>query len=762
MKAPGQPNSNPYYSNVPQPVSAPVRRLRFLVLAGMLALWMCLIAGKLVLLQVFEHHHYMVEAEHQQMRTFEVAPRRGVLYDRNLHELATTMMVDSVYAVPSELHDNAGHDNKEQAAEILSEIVHQDGDPFTTRERIEARINASRNFAWIARKLDPETAERVRQMQLKGIYFQKEFKRFYPDNELAAGVLGYVGTDDTGLSGLELQFDDEMHGVPGQMLTMADARRHTLASTERDPEPGEDLVLTIDQNIQFIAERALDEELARDHAIRGTAVVMDPHTGEVLALAMRPTFNPNDVRHVDKELLTNPAVSNIYEPGSTFKLVTYSAALDSAGVKPDDIVDCQGGSINLYGRIIHDDKSDIGIGKVTVQRALERSSDVGAVKMALKVGNEKFYDYMRGFGFGQRTGIELPYETHGLLRAPHQWSATSIGSLAIGQEVGVTPVQLAAMVSAIANGGTYLPPHILAGQKSIVNGKLRALPLKPGDGVPNPLPDGAHRVISEMTSAQMRKMMEGIVLNGTGKEAALNGYSSGGKTGTAQKIDIVTHTYSKTKHVASFAGVAPISNPAITVAVVIDSPQGASYYGGAVSAPVFAQIAQQTLEYLGVPYDREVRPVKSKPIPTQIAEETPAERVGDQNALFAGISDLPKDDPIRAAAEHKDSTDSDIATASGPSMKASPATSTSATLVQASAVRVNAGQPVAATSAHPVSAGMVLAPALIGKPVRAAMETLMAQGLHLQALGSGVARAQSPPPGTPLAPGAQVLVRFSR
>jgi cell division protein FtsI (penicillin-binding protein 3) len=746
------------YPSVPQPVSAPVRRVRFLVLGAVLFAWMLVIGGRLVMVQIFEHHHYMVEAERQQNRTFEVAPRRGVIYDRNLHQMATTVQVDSVYADPNELHDKDGHDNKDQDAEILSAIVHQDGDAFTTKDAILARMNAGRGFAWVAHKLDPETAERVREINLKGIYFQKEFKRIYPDDELAAQVLGYVGTEDTGLGGLELEFDDEMHGVPGHMLTAMDARRHTLASTERDPEPGEDLVLTIDQNIQFIAERALAAELQRDHALRGTAVVMDPHTGQVLALATLPTFNPNDFRHVSADLLQDRAVSDVYEPGSTFKLVTYSAALDSAGVKPDDIVDCQGGSINLYGRIIHDDKSDIGIGKVTVETALERSSDVGAVKMALKVGDQKFYDYMKAFGFGNRSGIELPGETRGILRPLKHWSATSIGSLAIGQEVGVTPVQLAAMVSTIANGGTYLPPHILAGEAAQANGKLRPLPLKPEDGVPNPLPEGAHRVISEMTAAEMRKMMEGIVLNGTGKEAALNGYSSGGKTGTAQKIDVVTHTYSKTKHIASFAGVAPISNPAITVAVVIDSPQGASYYGGAVSAPVFAQIAQQTLEYLGVPYDREVKATKAKPLPPQqIAEDAPQDQGSDQQALFAAISDLPKDDPLRAAAEAKPAV-APSSVANTPHAAARPSALPASEMASG---QVQAGPSERASGNHTLPAGMVAAPMLIGKPVRAAMETLMAEGLHLQALGSGVARAQSPAAGTPLAPGAQVLVRFT-
>jgi cell division protein FtsI (penicillin-binding protein 3) len=345
-------------------------------------------------------------------------------------------------------------------------------------------------------------------------------------------------------------------------------------------------------------------------AAHGTVVVQDPHTGQILALAISPRFNPNDKKHMDSSVLQNLAVSDVYEPGSTFKLVTYAAAIDGAGVEPTDIVDCQGGAWTMYGRTLHDDKDD-HFGRVTVQYALEHSSDVGAAKLAMKLGNDKFYSYMKAFGFGERSGIELPSETRGLLRAPRKWGATSFMSLAIGQEVGVTPVQLAAMVSTIANGGEYIPPHILLQSTDQMKGDSRLQPaaFHPANQVEANLPDGAHRVIKELTAAKMREIMRGIVIEGTGKAAALNGYSSGGKTGTAQKIDVATHTYSHTKLVASFAGMAPVSNPAITVAVVIDTPTVGSLYGAAVSAPVFAQVAQEVLEYLGVPHDQ---PLKTK------------------------------------------------------------------------------------------------------------------------------------------------------
>src|SRR3984893_12031112 len=634
-----------------QTLTAPIRRIRFAYVALVFCFWTMLIGTRLIWLQVVRHGDFVERAARQQQRTFEVAPRRGVLYDRNLRELAMTVLVDSVYAVPSELGENRAN-----AAELLGEIVHSDArDNFTSKQQMLARFNASRNFAWVARRLDAETATRVRELNLKGVYLQKEFKRFYPNNDLAAQVLGYVGTDDVGLGGLERQFDDDMHGVAGHMVIGVDAKRQALTSEESQPMPGENLVLSIDANIQYMAERALDAQMEKVKALHGTVVVQDPHTGQILALAVSPRFNPNDQRHMDASVLENLAVSDIYEPGSTFKLVSYAAALDAAGVEPTDIVDCQGGAMTMYGRTLHDDGSDGHLGQVTVQYALEKSSDVGAAKMALKLGNQKFYDYMRAFGFGDRSGIELPSETRGLLRNPKKWGATSILSMAIGQEVGVTPVQLVTMVSTIANGGVYMPPHILLQSTDEMKGDPRLKPaaFRPSNQLPEKLPDGAHRVIKELTSAKMRMMMQSIVVEGTGRRAALNGYSAGGKTGTAQKIDPVTHTYSHTKLVASFAGVAPVSNPAISVAVVIDTPTVGTRYGAETSAPVFAQVAQQVLEYLGVPHDQ---PLKTKKEMQQIAAQRdvfadgPSESGADINALFAEVNNLPADDPLRTQA----------------------------------------------------------------------------------------------------------------
>ena len=746
---------------------------RFWFVCAFFLFWAGAITTRLFWLQIVRHGDYVERADKQQQRTFEVAPRRGILYDRNLRELAMTVQVDSIYAVPSEI------DNKQTAAQTLAAIVHTDPEDSQTREdQIVHRLDEGKSFAWIARRVTPEISEKVRALNLKGIYFQKEFQRFYPDNQIAAQVLGYVGLDDNGLGGLEGKFDSKLHGVPGRMFTAMDARRHVLGSVAHEPEPGQNLQLTIDENIQYMAERALDHNMEKTHADNGTIVVQDVHTGQILALAIRPTFNPNQFRHTTPALLKDHAVSDVYEPGSVFKLVTYSSALDSNVAKPDDMIDCQGGQITLAGRVIHDDKSDRGMGVVTVATALAKSSDVAAVKLALKVGPDRFYQYIRSFGFGARSGVELPGETRGLLRSPSKWNGSSIGSIAIGQEVGVTPVQLVTMVSAIANGGVYLPPHVLMAGQLDANGQRAAVvqtaaPFRADEELPDPLPTGAHRVISTMAAAQMRKMMEGVVLYGTGKPAQLNGYSSGGKTGTAQKVDPVTHLYSKTMHIASFAGFAPVNNPVISVAVVMDNPKGMSYYGTAVSAPVFAEVAQQVLEYLNVPHDIDVQQPKTKTDLKEAKAEKPIEEDdsdADQanvNALFAAANDLPADDPLRQPLEP--------ATQQSTQVVGQPAS----TIVNNSApAKPGEAQPQAAsaqaTSAAPatpppkptyvaINDGKQLkVPSLVGLPIRNVIEMTAAAGLQVEISGSGTVREQAPAAGTQVPSGTKVVVHCGR
>src|SRR5271169_278714 len=552
---------------------------RLYILAAVLFLWVVAVLARLVDLQVIKYQSFLNLASRQHGRTIDVDPRRGTIYDRNGGELAMSIDVDSVFAVPSEIPD------QETTAQILATVLNLDA------QELLAHLRSQKNFAWVKRKLDAETSERVRNLNLRGIYFRKEPMRFYPKRDLAAQTIGYVGVDDEGLGGIELKFDDDLRGMPGREMIFVDARRKWYGRVERQPDPGQNLVLTLDVTIQYIAEKELERAMEETKAVAGTVVVQNPKTGEILALANRPTFNPNIFNSVPKEALKNRAVSDVYEPGSVFKTVTYSAAIEQKVVTPEDHVDCQGGSITIFGMTIHDAHK---MGVLTIAEAYAHSSDVAAVKTGMKLGDVRFDDYIRSYGFGAQTGIELPGESRGLKKPLNRWSKVSIGAMSMGQEIGVTAVQVVSMVSTIANDGVYTPPRIVAG----------ALP---PNAAPKPVvfhPAQQHRVISTMTAVQMKKMMEGVVLYGTARRAILDGYTVAGKTGTAQKVDPTTGAYSKTKYVASFVGFAPVNNPAVTIAVILDSAQGL-HQGGQVSAPVFKRIAQQVLEYMHVPHDIE-------------------------------------------------------------------------------------------------------------------------------------------------------------
>src|SRR2546423_7675424 len=582
---------------VPKPSPKPTTRLYFL--AGFLLLWFVIICIRLMWVQVVDYAFFSKQALRQQQRSIEVSPVRGYIYDRNGNQLAESMAADSVFAVPSEIPD------VHATAGILGKILKADS------TEIENRLRASHAFAWVSRKVDADISSRIRALNLKGIYFQKESKRFYPKRELAAQVLGYVGMDDEGLGGLERSYDASLRGKPGRMLISLDARRKWLGRVERQPEPGANLVLTIDEKIQYIVERELEAAMQQTRALAGTVIVQDPKTGQILALANRPTVNPNALRKSAAAALKDRAVSDVYEPGSTFKIVTLAAALEEKLTRPEEGVDCQTGAIEIAGHRIHDHKP---YGELTVAQVLANSSDVGAIKIALRLGEERFDHYIRAFGFGRQTGIELPGETRGLTKPVSRWSKVSIGAISMGQEIGVSPLQLVSMISTIANDGGYVPSRVVMGTTA-PRSIAQMVAFHPVEG---------KRVISPMTAAQMKRMMEGVVLGGTGKKAILNGYSSAGKTGTAQKIDPATGRYSKSHYIASFSGFAPVNNPAVSVLVVLDSPVGL-HEGGQVSAPVFSRVAQQVLAYLNVPHDVEFQDPRRLMLRAKIKDEDVAE-----------------------------------------------------------------------------------------------------------------------------------------
>ena len=693
------------------------KRLYFL--GAILFLWLFVVVFRLVELQVVQYGEFEQRAAKQQQRTIDVSPRRGIIYDRNGHELAMSVNVDSVFAVPSEVPDQG------TTADLLARILKVDSKSLLTK------MKASHSFCWIARKLDPDVSARIRALNLRGIYFQQESKRYYPKRELAAQALGYVGLDDEGLAGLEHAYESTLAGKPGTMMISMDARRRRFARVEKKPEAGDNLVLTIDEKIQWIVERELDQAMQDTKAEAAMVVVQNPRTGEILALANRPTFDLNNTKRITPALLKDHAVSDIYEPGSVFKTVTFSAALNEGLVHPNEMVDTQGGVINVNGLRIHDLHR---LGTVPVSEAFAKSSDVAAVKTGLRLGDERFYKYIRDFGFGQQTGIELPGETRGMTKPPNRWSKVSIGAMSIGQEIGVTPLQVISMISTIANDGVYSPPRIVAGVTKPTAVGPQTIAYKPPQ---------TRRVISTMTAAQMRQLMEGVVLFGTARRAILDGYTSAGKTGTAQKVDPSTGRYSHTDYVASFAGFAPVSNPQVSIVVVIDSAKGL-HQGGQISAPVFSRIAQQVLAYMHVPHDVDPKNDKLRMLRAKVRDED----------LEEGVPGHAEDGLEVAQAQAAPEVKREPA-------KLEPVVKPTAVVAKNEPMPTSVPETPSGTVVLDVGGGPTV-PSFLGKSMRAAIEMAQSNGIELDAVGSGTAREQSPPPGARMPAGGKVAVKFSR
>ena len=669
-------------------------QIRLVIVAAVLGLWTAAAVARLVDLQLLRYSDFLARAERQQQRIVEISPKRADILDRNLNELAMSTSLDSCFAVPAEISDT------DLAARLLSSVLSLSPDEVATR------LSSSRSFVWIARKLPPATVARIRQLNLRGIYFQKENQRFYPKRDLAAAVLGYVDIDEKGLGGIEYQLDSRIRSKAARMLILTDAHNRWYESADKTPEAGSSVVLTIDENIQFIAEKELATAIEETHARAGTVLVEDPSNGEILAMAGWPKFNPNAPAGSPAEARMNRAVGALYEPGSVFKIVTLSAAIDQGVTTPDEIVDCQMGAIYIAGHRIRDHKA---YGLLTVSQILAHSSDVGAIKIGLRLGAPKFYEYIRAYGFGELTGIDLPGENRGLLRRVENWTPVSVGSISMGQEVGVTPLQMINAVSAIANGGLLYRPHIV-------------LALRRGSQMDQEPQPAQRRVVRETTAAALRAMLGGVVLNGTGTKAQLDGYTSAGKTGTAQKIDPATGRYSATQLIASFVGFAPINNPAVTILVQLDSPVGL-HEGGSVAAPVFKRIAEQVLPYLNVPHDIPVSPTTLRA----------ARRL--QGNEIADVSDF---DPAQvSSALFTDSAQAEPISALLPVWASAPTLE----LAEGEGISV---------------------PDLTGKTVRQVTEICVQLGVNPVLVGAGTVQEQSPPPGTMVRRGASVIFRFGR
>ncbi len=672
--------------------------VRLLMVAGVALLWALAIVGRLTYLQLVRHSEYLTRAQKQQQRTIEITPQRGVIFDRDMHPLAMSVPVKSAFAVPAEIADES------LAAHLLSGIVN------VPQDVLEQRFQSSRSFAWVSRKLPPEKVEAVSALNLKGIYFQDENQRFYPKRDLAAHVLGFVDPDERGLGGIESELDSQIRGKSEKIIVMADARQRWFDGSEARRERGANVVLTLDEKIQYIAQRELAAAIAVTHALAGSVIVMNPSNGEILALANWPGFNPNAATNVAAESRMNRSVSAVYEPGSTFKLITLAAAFDQNVVRSDQIFDCEHGAIIVSGHRIRDHKP---FGLLTVADILAQSSDVGAIKIAGLVGAPRFYDYIRAFGFGAPTGVDLPGESRGLLRKVEIWSGISVASISMGQEVGVTPMQLATAVSAIANGGTWYRPHVIAELRRGSQLLAATGPLAPVE---------PRRVIRPETAATLRRLMEGVVLNGTGTRARLDGWTSAGKTGSAQKIDPNTGRYSPTQLIASFTGFAPINNPVVTILVSLDSPVG-PHEGGMVAAPVFKRIAEQVLPYLEVPRDV---PLNPRLIEAAYKRQDAVEESSLEDFTAADFSAQPEDTggdaaPVKAA-------------------KPKP---------RVAEVMMGADE-----------GGEITVPDFSGKTMREVTQTCLRLGLDPVLVGSNLATDQSPAEGSKVKRGARITVQF--
>ena len=542
--------------------------------AVIFGLWAVGVEARLVMLQIVEHDELVDRAERQQMQTRTLAAKRGDIVDRKGRMLATSVDADTIYAVPSAIADEAA---------TVRQLCSAFGD-CTSKERAEIldRLKRQRNFAYVRRQVSQDMAAKVVALNLDGIGFIKESHREYPNKELAAHVLGFVGIDSKGLNGLESAYDSQIRGKDGQVLVQTDARRHAFNRFERPPTAGATVELTIDEYLQHVAERELHAGVMNNKALGGTAIIMDPHTGEILALANEPTFDPNQYRDATDASRRNRAVQDLYEPGSTFKVVTASAAIQENLMPVDTMIDVRGGRINLGSRVVRD-THDYGI--LSFTDVIVKSSNVGAIRIGLRLGTDRLSDYVQKFGFGRPVSPDFPSESPGIVWERSKWTESALASVSMGYQVGVTPLQMATAVSSVANGGNYIEPRVV--RAVYKDGRRLAV-----------RPKVVRQTVDAETAAAVTSIMEQVVDRGTGTQAKIPGYTIAGKTGTANKL--LNGRYGSDTF-ASFVGFLPSSAPVVTILVVLDSPRGDyGHFGGPVSAPIFKRIAEDVLRYMGV------------------------------------------------------------------------------------------------------------------------------------------------------------------
>ncbi len=670
-----------------------LRRLRNL--ARFILIWALVIVGRLIYLQVYQHEPYRQIADDQSHNEVEIPAPRGRLLDREGRTLALSVPADTIVVNPRIAPDLS------VAKDLFVPILNLEADRL--QARIDWAVANNRGYLPIKQKVSPDESRKIRSLKLDWVEFHRDSRRRYPKGRLAANLIGTVSYRGTGNSGLELSLNDELAGKSGVARILRDARGRAIQTEVLvEPFPGSDVGLTIDERIQFLADRALASAAEEWECKTGSLVVMDPATGEILAMSSYPSFDPNARARsaADLKARSNLAVSTPFEPGSVFKIITISAALETTSLTPASLMDCGRGVLAMPGRRIHDIKA---YGTIPLEMVLWKSSNIGAIKAALQIGDRRLLEYVRRFGFGRRTGIHLPAESPGRLRDLKDWGRTSIASIAMGHELSATSLQLALATSVIANGGLLQKPQLVRWTQ------------KPGAKKQDKELEAGTRAIRPETAHTMRMMMEGVVLTGTGRRARLNGYSAASKTGSAQIFDWETKRYSHT-YTSSFVGFAPVTDPKVVVAVTLN---GARRYGGMVAAPAFQTVAQATLRIMGVVPDI----VDAEPFVEPAEEDL-------EDLAIAGLS-AP---PTRETSPHGFGY-----------------------------VRSLEGAEVvmAAQSASPYIFGPTV-PNFYGQTLRSVIEETSRRGMPLEYEGVGIVRTQYPAPGAVLPVGEKVLVEFTQ
>jgi len=552
-------------------------KVRIIFLSCLLSIWFVLIAGRMFQLQVLEKEHLYKLAAQQQQIQIPLVPKRGSIYDSKGNELAVSIEVDSVYADAQKVVD------VEKTVRTLASILQID------REELRQRLKKHRSFEWVQRKISSKEVEQIKTLRLPGIYFLKENRRFYPNSQLAAHLVGFVGLDSKGLEGIEYQYDTLLNGENHVWTAARDALGRQIAMGKVPLEKEDhyrNVVLTIDKSIQHVIETELSRGVEKWGAKGGMVIAMNPLTGKILAITSYPTFNPNQFIQYRSKTWRNRAVSDVFEPGSLFKVFLAAAALEEKIIRSSDSFFCENGSYTVYDRTIHDHSK---YGWLTFQQIIKFSSNIGASKVGEKMGRERFYRYISAFGFGEKTKIGLPGEGNGIVHHPRYWTPVALDTISYGQGISVTGMQLVTALSAIANGGNLMKPRVV---EKIMDEK--------GEVVQSFQPEIVRRVISEETAKKVMALLRATTeKGGTGEGAVPAGYEVAGKTGTAQKVDALLGGYSEDRYTSGFMGFAPAEEPKLVLLVVVDEPQG-NNYGGVVAAPIFKAIMEKVLPYLQV------------------------------------------------------------------------------------------------------------------------------------------------------------------